>query len=100
MDVSWLSWRERIKSRLFGNGKMLCWEVTVTKAMEKSNYWRADLASPKAWSLHPPERGDRFKKYFPEIIKLVELGDFPKEQAGHYDLDLDWWEEIITKRAK
>ena len=100
MDISWLSWREPIKSRLFGNGKMLCWEVTVTKAIEKSNYWRADLASPKAWSLHPTERGERFNKYLPEIIKLVEAGFSPKEQFGHYDLNLDWWEDTITKRPK
>ena len=100
MDVSWLSWREPFKSRLFGNGKMLCWEVTVTQAIEKSKYWRADLASPNAWSLHPPERGERFNKYLSEIIKLVEAGVSPKEQSGHYDLNLDWWEETITKRAK
>lgn len=97
MKPRWLSWREPFKSRLFGNGKMLCWEVTVTKAIEKSNYWRADLASPKAWSLHPPERGERFNKYLPEIIKLVEAGFSPEEQLGHYDLNLDWWEGIITK---
>jgi hypothetical protein len=100
MNISWLSWREPIKSRLFGNGKMLCWEVTVTRAIEKSKYWRADLASPKAWSLHPPERGERFNKYLSEIIKLVDAGVFPQEQSGHYDLNLDWWEEMITTRAK
>lgn len=99
MKISWLSWREPIKSRLFGNGKMLCWEVTVTRAIEKSAYWRIDLASPKAWSLHPPERGGRFKKYFPEIIHLVENGVFPQEQAGHYDLNLDWWENLINGKV-
>jgi len=29
----WLSWREPIKSRLFGNGKMLCWETMVEHAL-------------------------------------------------------------------
>ena len=94
MEISWLSWREPLKSRMFGGGKMLCWEVTVTRAFEKSEYWRADLASPKAWSLHPTERGDRFNKYLPKVIELVENGIFPEEQAGRYDLNLDWWQDI------
>ena len=34
---------------------------------------------------------NRFNKYLPEIIKLVEAGFSPKEQLGHYDLNLDWW---------
>ena len=58
MKIDWLSWREPIKSKLFGNGKMLCWEVSVTSAIEKSTFYRADLAKKFAWSLHPPERGD------------------------------------------
>ena len=49
-----------IKSRLFGNGKMLCWETTVEKALEQFSLWRADLITDKAWSLHPGERSKEF----------------------------------------
>ena len=45
----WLSWREPIKSRLFGNGKMLCWETMVEDALTKSDMWRADLLTDQAW---------------------------------------------------
>ena len=51
LEAVWLSWREPIKSKLFGNGKLLCWETIVEKAMEKSSFWRADLMTDKAWSL-------------------------------------------------
>ena len=32
MKPLWLSWREPLKSRLFNNGKMLCWEAIVEKS--------------------------------------------------------------------
>ena len=91
MKINWLSWRETIKSKLLGNGRMLCWEVSVTSAIEKSTFYRADLANKFAWSLHPPERGERFNSLIPDLISKIESGWFPRQQAGHYDLNLDWW---------
>ena len=74
MKINWLSWRETIKSKLLGNGRMLCWEVSVTSAIEKSTFYRADLANKFAWSLHPPERGERFNSLIPDLISKVESG--------------------------
>ena len=91
MKIKWLSWREPFKSKFFGNGKMLCWEVSVTKALENSSYYRADLANHAAWSLHPVERGGRFNSSLTELIGKIEDGFFPEKQRGHYDLNLDWW---------
>lgn len=91
MTPTWLSWREPIKSRFFGNGKMLCWENTVQRAIENSTFWRADLMSEKAWSLHPGDRCERFHKKIPTIAKQVSTGHFPIEQAGHFDLMLNDW---------
>ena len=47
------------------NGKMLCWETMVEEALEKSNFWRADLMTEKAWSLHP---GDRSQKFYDLLL--------------------------------
>ena len=91
MKIRWLSWREPIKSRILGNGKMLCWETTVENALESSSFYRADLSTKSAWSLHPPERGARFNALIPEIIEKVENGLFPKKLAVHYDLNFNWW---------
>ena len=92
MNPLWLSWREPIKSRLFGNGKMLCWESIVEKALKNSTLWRADLMTEKAWSLHLGERSKEFRKKLPFITEQISQGKFPLSQAGHFDLRLGDWE--------
>jgi hypothetical protein len=91
----WLSWREPIKSKLFGNGKMLCWEAIVEHALEKSDMWRADLMTDEAWSLHPGDRSDEFFQILPEIIDSVNRNEFPEEQRGHFDLRLSNWRHFL-----
>jgi hypothetical protein len=97
MKVAWLSWREPFYSQILGQGKMLCWEVTVSNALEKSSLYRADLSTHRCWSLHPYERSSRFLDYLPYLIESVENGHFPIQQAGHYDLNLDWWVDFKNK---
>jgi hypothetical protein len=92
MKPLWLSWREPIKSRFFGNGKMLCWETIVERALQNSTLWRADLMTEKAWSLHPGERSKEFRKKLPAITEQVSQGNFPLAQAGHFDLRLGDWQ--------
>jgi hypothetical protein len=92
----WLSWREPIKSRLFGNGKMLCWEAMVEHALEKSDMWRADLMTDEAWSLHPGDRSTEFYELLPQIIDSVKRNEFPEEQRGHFDLRLSNWRHFLN----
>lgn len=91
----WLSWRDPIKSRLFGSGKMLCWEAMVQHALEKSHMWRADLMSDQAWSLHPGDRSEKFYQLLPQIIKSVHINEFPEKQRGHFDLKLNDWKHFL-----
>jgi len=95
MKPLWLSWREPLKSRLFGYGKMLCWESIVGHAIEKSSFWRADLMTNRAWSIHPGERSEKFQKLIPQIINKVNLGKYPEGQSGHFDIIMDCWENFI-----
>jgi len=92
----WLSRREPIKSRLFGNGKMLCWEAMVEQALEKSDMWRADLMTDQAWSLHPGDRSAEFYQLLPQIIDSVNRNEFPDEQRGHFDLRLSDWKHFLN----
>ena len=92
----WLSWREPIKSRLFGKGKMLCWETMVEQALEKSDLWRADLMTDQAWSLHPGDRSAEFYQLLPQIIDSVNRNEFPEEQRGHFDLRLSDWNHFLN----
>ena len=92
----WLSWREPIRIRLFGNGKMLCWEAMVEHALTKSDMWRADLMTDQAWSLHPGDRSEEFYQLLPQIIDSVNRNEFPEEQRGHFDLRLNEWENYLN----
>jgi len=92
----WLSWREPIKSRLFGNGKMLCWESMVEHALVKSQMWRADLMTEKAWSLHPGDRSEEFYQLLPKIIDSINQNEFPEDQRGHFDLRLNDWKHFLN----
>jgi len=96
LKPKWLSWREPIKSRLFGNGKMLCWEAIVEHALEKSDMWRADLMTDQAWSLHPGDRSAEFYQLLPQIINSVNRNEFPEEQRGHFDLRLSDWKHFLN----
>ena len=92
----WLSWREPIKRRLFGDGKMLCWETMVEHALKKSDLWRADLMTDHAWSLHPGDRSAEFYQLLPQIIDSVNRNEFPEEQRGHFDLRLCDWKHFLN----
>ena len=81
MKPLWLSWREPLKSRFFGNGKMLCWESIVEHALEKSNFWRADLMSNQAWSLHPGDRSDEFYNLLPDIINKINCNEIRRTKG-------------------
>ena len=96
MNPAWLSWREPIKSRLFGNGKMLCWETTVERALERSYLRRADLMTDQAWSMHPGDRSELFYRLLPSIVEQVKEGSYPSEQAGYFDLRLDAWQNHLN----
>tara|TARA_B100001093_G_scaffold520115_1_gene612815 strand:+ start:7817 stop:8737 length:921 start_codon:yes stop_codon:yes gene_type:complete len=92
----WLSWREPLKSRLCGNGKMLCWETMVEHALKKSNLWRADLMTDQAWSLHPGDRSENFYQLLPRIIQTVNHNKFPDNQRGYFDLCLKDWNDYLN----
>ena len=46
--------------------------------------------------LHPTERvRDSIHSFNRVDQDQVESGWFPKEQAGHYDLNLNWWLKLL-----
>ena len=91
MKPIWLSWREPFKSTFFGKGKLLCWENIVERKLQTSNLWRADLMTDQAWSMHITNRDKKFYEDLPNIIKYIEKDQFPKKQAGHFDLIYSLW---------
>ena len=97
LEPLWLSWREPIKSRLFGNGKMLCWEAMVEHVLTKSPMWRADLMTDQAWSIHPGDRSELFYRILPQILSRISKNQFPDGQRGHFDLHLEKWSHFLNQ---
>ena len=75
---------------------MLCWETMVEQAVEKSSFWRADLMTDQAWSLHPGDRSEQFYRLLPDIMDKVNSNQFPDEQRGHFDLHLNDWKHYLN----
>jgi hypothetical protein len=91
------SWPAKIERSLRGGGtypvqgSLESFEVMTSRRLKETEFFRADLSSTKAWTLHPPNHGAKFVEVLPHLIKLIERGEYPSEQAGIYDLDLKVW---------
>lgn len=83
----------RIIADFFGAKKELGrWENMVSNRLKETPYFRVDLDTPSAWALHSSQTHDRtFVQNLPHIIEKIESGWYPREQAGHYDLRLQFW---------
>jgi hypothetical protein len=95
LKAEWISLKRRVVSAFNGKSAMQNWEIMVSNRLKETEFIRADLSSPEAWTLHPPEHGAAFIQALPHIIKKVELGEYPAEQAGDYDLQLEQWFDSI-----
>jgi hypothetical protein len=78
-------------NNLTGKGKLESWEIMVSEKVKQTDYYRGTLSNPKAWTLHPKDRSDKFIAALPDIIKRIESGDYPPQQAGYYDLISELW---------
>ena len=85
-------WKKRLRRWLRGKGTANTWESHIKTALAESRYYRADLDTPHAWTLHCKSRGKPFEDALPQIIERIERGEFPAQQAGHYNLKLDLWQ--------
>lgn len=74
-----------------GKGALDSWEIMVSNQLEATEYFRAVLDSPKAWTIHPKDRGADFIQALPKLIEKIEAGWYPAEQAGQYDLQFKYW---------
>ncbi|MEM8806898.1 MAG: hypothetical protein AAGF01_12800 [Cyanobacteria bacterium P01_G01_bin.38] len=102
LPVLWMGykrdWIKQLPPRLLtwlnhwtGRGFLDSWEVMVSRELEATDGWRATLANPDAWTVHPIARGPKYINALPDIIRRIEAGAYPPEQAGYYDLNLDLW---------
>lgn len=83
--------RHRLRSLFGGGSPVLNWELMVEAMMRERRLYRGHLTDPRAWALHAPDHGPRFCALLPAVIARVDRGDYPRAQAGRYDLDLAAW---------
>ncbi|MDB9527349.1 hypothetical protein PN498_15220 [Oscillatoria sp. CS-180] len=72
-------------------GAIASFEPMTSQRLQETDFFRADLSSPKAWTIHPANHSAQFIEALPQLIQFIEQGLYPQEQAGHYDLKLDAW---------
>jgi hypothetical protein len=82
---------ELLRNYLTSRSTMPEWETMVGYRLQETAFVRADLSSTRAWTLHPDDRGERFDAALPSLIDRVEAGQYPAQQGGYYDLQLDAW---------
>ena len=109
LPVMWRSYKNTILNRLptsiktalncwTGKGLLDSWELMVSRRLEETSLVRSVLDSPKAWTVHPKDRGPEFIEALPKIIETIEAGLYPPQQIGYYDLIFKDWLEMLRNR--
>jgi hypothetical protein len=76
-------------------GAIASFEPMTSRKLEMTDYLRADLTATDAWTIHPARHGADFIEALPNLISAIERGEYPLAQAGHYDLILSAWQELL-----
>ena len=72
------------------------WEIMVSNRLKETPFFRVDLDTPSAWALHSSYTHDQtFVQNLPQVIEKIESGWYPSMQAGHYNLHLRSWLEVM-----
>jgi hypothetical protein len=91
-------WRKLVMTLGNPAGPWGMWESHINLAMESSTFFRVHLKDTRAWGMHCPDHGPRWRENLPSIIAAVERGQYPPSQAGYYDLRLEDWLQISGTR--
>ncbi|PJF40681.1 MAG: hypothetical protein CUN55_12455, partial [Phototrophicales bacterium] len=87
----WLSWKRHLLSQFTQQSALINWEVMMTRQLARKGFLRGDIKTDQCWMLHTPDHGAQFMQNLDRLIERVEAGDYPLEQAGDYDLQLQAW---------
>ncbi len=95
---------QKLKSWILGNPpEAREAEVILSHVLSTTGLKRIDIlgSDPGLWGLHPPYRSEEFYQRLPEIVRMVELGNVPDGQRGHYDLNdsiINWTDQRAAAR--
>jgi hypothetical protein len=87
----WISRKRKLLSYITGQSALWSWEVIASKKLRDTEFIRADMKDPRAWTLHTPDHGPEFVRNLSQLVGKVSRAQFPASQRGHYDLKLHDW---------
>lgn len=70
-------------------------EVMLYRHLPRNGFYCLNLASRKAWLLHPRSKPAAYIALLSKIIPAVRTGGFPDAQRGRADIQLTAWEEML-----
>lgn len=73
---------------VYEKGQLEPLERCLSVALRARGAHRVNLAREGSWDLHVEDHGPPFPAWCRHVIALVERGLVPKQQLGHYDLNL------------
>lgn len=90
------SWKRRLLMKFGGASSYWPWEYHVGQAMVASPYSNMWLGDERAWFIHSPDHGDRWRRSLEQLVHDCERGHFPAAQAGHGELQLEAWLDRVA----
>jgi hypothetical protein len=83
-----MPFRDRLRPLVLSTPPYELPERLLGEAMAAAGLYRVAFLGrhPGMWSLHPPDRSERFYASLPTLVERVERGAVTEDQRGHYDV--------------
>lgn len=85
--------------RLIDRGYPPAPELLLNRSLGSRGWRCLNLASEKAWLLHPTRKDGEYLRLLPAIMAAVADGRVPDTQKGYADLKLDAWAAFAPKHS-
>lgn len=91
---------ESLLRKILNRHYPLAAEQAMFRKIGKHGGARMILKTTNAFTLHPPEKGDRYIRLLPNMLEFIRQGIVPPEQQGWEEVNLDAWESMIERAAQ
>ena len=90
---------EVLARRLLDRDHPMALEMMLCRRIGGEGGRRLDLKSERAWILHPDNKGEKFLRLLPAMLKAIAAGDIPDGQRGWENVKLPLWEDFLRSRG-
>lgn len=75
-------------------------EILLFRSLGSRGCKRLMLKNEGAWLIHPTDKPDRFIEIIKDIIIEVAKGNYPAQQSGCENIDIDAWIKFLLNRVE